>query len=207
MVISNPYILGLLIAAVVIAIVHLAERHLIRRPFWRKVVMYPADHAVAGERVLKYVDVVAADPALSDDQIVVELVRQEVPALDAELIVRFVPMAFAWTVLRKMGVSSFPSSFVVFDRNERPVEMPLAREHYFASALVVADGVVGGGFSDRVTRTTFEAIFTRSAEMDAANQMLAAGKQLAGSKIMPPALLGLPAEQIRDARRRAGEQM
>jgi len=194
--ISNPHILGLLGAAVIIAIIHLAEKYLIRRPFWRKSVMYPADHAVASERVLKFVDIVAANHDLSDDQIVEALVQQEVPKLDSELLVRFVSMAFTWVLLRKMGVNSFPSSFIVFDKRDRPVELPIAREHYFASALVIADNVVNHGFSDRITRPTFEAIIARSAEMDSANKVLAAGKELAGSKILSPALLGLSAEEI-----------
>jgi hypothetical protein len=58
------------------------------------------------------------------------------------------------------------------------------------------------GFSDRITRPTFEAIITRSAEMDSANKVLAAGKELAGGKILPPALLGLSAEEM-TARRAA----
>ena len=95
------------------------------------------------------------------------------PKLDSELLVRFVPMAFTWMVLRKLGVSSFPSSFIVFDQRERPVELPIAREHYFASALVIADDVVNHGFSNRITRATFEAIIARSAEMDSANMALA----------------------------------
>ena len=78
--------------------------------------------------------------------------------------------------------------------------MPIAREHYFASALVIADNIVHYGFSDRITRPTFEAIIRRSAEMGSANKMLAAGEELAGSKILPPALLGLSAEEIKAAR-------
>jgi hypothetical protein len=198
--ISNPYVLGLLGAAVIIAIIHLAEKYVIRQAFRRKRVMFPPDHAVASERVLKFVDVVAANHDVSDDQIVAALIQQDVPKLDSELLVRFVPMAFTWRVLREMGVTSFPSSFIVFDQRERPVEMPIAREHYFASALDIADGVVSRGFSDRITRQAFEAIITRSAEMDSANKVLAAGKGLAGSKIMPPALLGLSAEEITAAR-------
>lgn len=202
-VIDNPYILGLLGAAVIIAIIHLAEKHLIRQPFWCKSVMYPPDHALASKRVLQMVDIVAANRSIGDDEIVMALVQQDVPKLDAELLVRFVPMAFTWIVLRKMGVSSFPNSFFVLNKHEHPVEMPIAREHYFAAALMIADNLVGRGFSEQISRPTFEAIITRSAEMDSVNKALAAGKDIAGGKILPPALLGLSAEEIAAARHTA----
>ena len=199
----SPYILGFLIAGIVIVISHLAEKYLIRQPFWRKNTMFPADHATASDGVFMFIDLIANQHDLTDEAITSALVEQGISKLDAELIVRFVPMAFAWTILRKLGVSSFPSSFIVFDRQNRAIELPLAREHYFAAALGIADEVAHKGFSDRITRPTFEAIVARSAEMDSANKMLAAGKEVAGSKILPPGLLGIFAEDFDAARRRA----
>jgi hypothetical protein len=184
----KPYILlgGLLISLVV----WLAVRRRLRSR------VYPSEHGVAAERVLRLVDRIAAGPGRSDNELVGALVGEGVGKVDAELLVRFVPIAFTWAVLKKMGAVGFPSTFVVLDREGRAVEMPISREHYFTAALGVAMDVTTNGFSERVGREVFEAIIMRSAEMNAVGKMAAAGKSVAGSRVLSPTLLGITAEEI-----------
>jgi hypothetical protein len=193
----TPYILGLLLAILVIVVVRYLDRHLMHN---RGRVPYPVNHSVAAERVLRVVDLIAAAPDQSDDELVAAMVQEGAAKVDAELLVRFLPIAFSWAVFAKMGVSSFPGTFVVFDQEERPVEMPIAGEHYFTAALLIARDVTTNGFSDRISRPTFESIIARSAEMNAANNALAAGRQLAGGVLAPPVLMGITAEDISASR-------
>jgi hypothetical protein len=192
-----PYVVGGLGTILVI----LAVRYIVRRTNRRRHSRaYPASHSRASDRVLTVVDLIGERPDRSDDDIVQALVRDGVAKVDAELLVRFVPAAFTWVLLRKMGVSSFPCTFIVYDREQRPVELPIASEHYFTSALLIAYDVTTHGFSARISRAAFESVVSRSAEMAAANKALEAGEDLAGGTRGPPVLLGITAEEIAASR-------
>ena len=67
------------------------------------------------------------------------------------------------------------------------MELPLADEHYFSAALGVGYDVTTRGYTERVSKETFRAVISRSAEIGAVN-----GRSHAG----PPALIGVTAEQI-----------
>lgn len=196
----TPYLLGLLGAILVILVIYITDAYLVRRLLPLRRHAYPASHSVASQRVLRVVEMIAAEPDRSDDQFVTALVQEGIAKVDAELMIRFVPTAFTWALLRKMGVSTFPSTFVVFDKKDRPVELPIANEHYFTSALLIATDVMAHGFTDRVSKPAFESIITRSAEMDAANKALAAHGDLSDATIGPPVLIGLAAEDLRAGR-------
>ena len=95
---------------------------------------YPASHEDARERVMQVIDLIAANPAISDEELVGALVKADVGDVDAELLVRFVPVAMSFALLKLMGLNNFPSSYQVKNASGQWVEMPLANEHYFSAA-------------------------------------------------------------------------
>jgi hypothetical protein len=161
--------------------------------------VYPSSHGEAIGRVMQFIDLIAARPDLDDDGAVAALVQGGVGEIDAELLVRFVPSALAFALLKLMGLSKFPSMFRVQDNSGRWVEMPLAAEHYFSVALGVGYEVTTRGYTERISKETFRALTMRSAEIDAVNQFFEAGhtkEELAEGTLGPPTLIGITAEQI-----------
>ncbi len=168
------------------------------------VVSFPASHDDALAGVLRVVDLIADRPDRTADELVETLVRDGVGEVDAELLVRFVPVAFSFALLKLMGLSKFPSTFCVSDASGEWVEMPMAAEHYFSAALYLGYEVTTYGYTDRIRKQTFRAITMRSAEMDAVNRFLEAGhtlKDLAGGTMSRPFFVGVTAEQIVASRR------
>jgi len=161
---------------------------------------YPPSHDLAMERVLLTVNHLRSDPEIDDEILANALQNQGVPRVDAELLVLFVPIAFTWAILKKMGVSSFPSTYLVANCNDQTVELPISREHYFSTALHLAHHTTEYGYTDAVTRDGFEAIIARSAEMNAANKALREGADIAGSTVGPPYILSVTAEAIAESR-------
>ena len=164
---------------------------------------YPSSHGVALDRVMQLIDLVAARPDIDDEEVVAALVQSGVGEVDAELLVRFVPCALSFALLKLMGLSRFPSTFQVQDEAGRWVEMPLAAEHYFSAALRVGYDVTTRGYTDRINKETFRALTLRSAEMGAVNQFFKAGhtaSELAEGSLSPPTLIGVTAEQIASSR-------
>lgn len=83
------------------------------------------------------------------------------------------------------------------------MELPLAAEHYFATALAVGYDVTTRGYTERVSKAVFQTLTLRSAEMNAVNQYFVSGgtrEGLAGSTLGPPTFIGLTAEQIAASR-------
>jgi hypothetical protein len=199
-----PYIYGLLGAAVFILIVRFADKHLVQNPFWRPAPSaYPASHEVAAKRVLAAVDLMATQPAPATSEVVASLVQSGAPKIDAELLVFLVPIAFSWAFFRKLGASSFPGTFFVFDKISRPVELPLAREHYFTTALQMACDLLNEGLSTRISKEGSQSVLMRSAEMEAFNKALASGKDmsnLARAEFRPPISIGITAEELKESR-------
>lgn len=169
-------------------------------------VAYPSSHGEALERVMQLIDLIASRPDLDDEDAVAALVHGGVGEVDAELLVRFVPSALSFALLKRVGLSKFPSTFQVRDHPGRWVEMPLAAEHYFTAALGVGYEVTTRGYTERVSEETFRALTLRSAEMNALNKFFEAGntaEELAGATLGPPTLIGVTAEQIAASRRTA----
>jgi hypothetical protein len=165
--------------------------------------LYPTSHADAVAKVLHVVDLIAARPDSDDAEIVAALVRDGVGEVDAELLVRFVPCAFMFALLKRMGVSQFPGTFFVYNSRGDPVEMALAEEHYFAAALGLAHEVTTRGYNEQISKETFQAVTRRSAEMAAVNKALAAGhtvEELAAARLRPPMFFGVTAEQVAASR-------
>jgi len=164
-----------------------------------KPAVYPASHGEALDRVMRVIDLIAARPEISDEEAVSALMRDGIGEVDAELLIRFVPSALSFALLNFMGLSKFPSTFQVQDGAGRWVELPLAVEHYFSSALGVGCDVTTRGYTERISKAAFQAVTMRSAEMNAVSNYFEAGgtrEGLAGSTLGPPTIIGVTAEQI-----------
>jgi hypothetical protein len=73
------------------------------------------------------------------------------------------------------------------------VELRLANEHYFSAALGVGQDVTTRGYTERVSKETFQAVVSRSAEIRPVNQYLTSGgtrERLIGATLGAPALMG-----------------
>jgi hypothetical protein len=161
--------------------------------------VYPPSHEKVLERVMRVIDLIAARPNISEEELVAALSRDGVDEVDAELLVRFVPCAFAFAFLKFMGLSKLPSAYQVRNAAEQWVELPLAAEHYFLVALGIGCEVTTCGYTEQISKRVFEAVLLRSAEMNVVNQYFKTGgtpEGLASSTLGPPTLIGITAEQI-----------
>ena len=104
---------------------------------------------------------------------------------DAEKLCCFVPSAFAWVILKRMGVESFPNVYIASDALGGDVEVQISAEHFFTAALDWAYSTLESGWDEHLPRSTFELIIQRSAEMGAANKALEAGTNLSGARMQP----------------------
>lgn len=164
---------------------------------------YPASHEEALSRVMQVVDLIAAQPDISDADAVAALVHEGVGEVDAELLVRFVPCGMSFALLKLLGVTKFPSTFQVQDGSGGWVELPLAAEHYFCTALAIGYDGTNRGYTDRITKEVFTAVTIRSAEMNAVNNYFESGgtrEGLAESTLGPPTFIGITKEQITASR-------
>src|SRR5262249_54458641 len=118
--------------------------------------VYPASHEEALERVMRVIDLIAARPDISDEEVVAALVRDGIGEVDAELLIRFVPCALSFALLKLMGLSKFPSTYQVQDRAGQWVELPLAAEHYFSAALGVGYDITTSGYTERISKAAFQ---------------------------------------------------
>ena len=160
---------------------------------------YPASHDDALSRVMAVVDLIAAQPDISGEDVAAALVREGIGEVDAELLVRFVPCGMSFALLKLLGVTNFPSAFQVQNGSGGWVELPLAAEHYFSAALDLGYDVTTRGYTERITKEVFTAVVLRSAEMNVINQYFESGgtrEGLAASTLGPPTFIGITAEQI-----------
>jgi hypothetical protein len=153
---------------------------------------------------MRVIELIAGRPDIPDEEAVAALVKDGISDVDAELLIRFVPCALSFALLKRMGPSNFPSTYQVQDSAGHWVEFPLAAEHYFTAALGVGYEVITHGYTERVNKEVFQAVTIRSAEMNAVNQYFECGgtrEGLAGGTLGPPTLIGITAEQIAVSRR------
>lgn len=165
--------------------------------------MYPISHGDALERVMRVIDLIATRPDISDQDAVAALVLDGIGKVDAELLLWFVPCALSFALLKLMGVSKFPSAYLVQGSSGQWVELPLANEHYFSAALGIGYDVTTRGYTERISKAVFQAVTLRSAEMAAINQYFESGgtrEGLVGCTIGPPTFIGLMVEQIAGSR-------
>ena len=152
---------------------------------------------------MSVIDLIAAQPETPDEFVVATLMQDGVGKVDAELLVRLVPCALTFALAKLMGVSSFPSTYCVYNAADQLAELPLAEEHYFTAALGVGYEITTHGYTERISKEVFRHITLRSAEMDAINKFFKAGhsvKDLVGSCLRTPILPGVTAEEIDGSR-------
>ncbi len=137
------------------------------------------------DAVLVVADIIARSPTISELELVAALENNGFSHLHAEKLCAFVPSAFAWALLRRMGLRSFPSYYLAFDAFGREAQLPIAEEPYFNAALQVASETLEKGWSSVLTRETFECVVNRSAELKAANKLLNSGESLPNAKVLP----------------------
>jgi hypothetical protein len=165
--------------------------------------VYPSSHEEALERVMQVIDLIGARPEITDQDAVAALVGDGIGQVDAELLVRFVPVALSFALLKLMGLSNFPSTYQVQNSAGQWVELKLANEHYFSAALGVGYDVTTRGYTQRVSKAVFQAAIQRSAEMNVVNQYFQSGgtpEGLTGATLGPPTFIGVTAEQIAASR-------
>lgn len=158
--------------------------------------LYPSDHHVAERGVAQFIEIMAQHPTADDDAFVEMLVGKGVQPLDAELLLAFVPSAFAWTLFKKMGLQKFPNTFFICDEHEHHQEYGLSSQHYFAAALNLAWNVVTHGYTAFINKSVFQAIATRSAELNATNSALNAGERVEDLTLLPLTLYRIDGQQF-----------
>jgi hypothetical protein len=138
-------------------------------------------------------------PAKSEPEIVEQLIAMGHSSVHAEKLNAFVPSAFAWALLKRMGVSGFPNHYIALANDGREEQLQLAQEHLFTAALHLAYETLENGWTESFSRQTFETVISRSAEMSAANKALNSGESLAGASLHPLRVFRFSAEAAREA--------
>jgi len=107
----------------------------------------------------------------------------------------FVPIAFAWPVLRRIGVETFPTTYRVGTRDEKKIELPLADEPYFAIAHEIAKQAMADGASGDMSLAQYQAVVRRSGEWQAVSAALAQNISIKGGTLGSPLILRLTADE------------
>uniref|UniRef100_UPI001E4E2200 hypothetical protein n=1 Tax=Pelomonas sp. KK5 TaxID=1855730 RepID=UPI001E4E2200 len=152
-------------------------------------------HESAMQAVHDALRVLASAPEASEDAIVNRLTELGYSVAHAEKLNVFVPSAFAWALLRRMGVAGFPNHYIALDARGAEVNVPIETEHYFTAALTLAFNTLEGGWSDELSREQFQMIIARSADMNAANAALNSGASIAGATLEPLRVFRFSAEE------------
>jgi hypothetical protein len=150
-----------------------------------------AEHRLAVVAAVKTAQLIAQYPDASDEELIAKIKALGVSEVEAYKLCFFIPSAFTWALLKKMGLTSFPSTYIVEEVNGEETELPIAGEHYFTAALSIAVETVENGWSEEMPRTCFEKVIGRSPEMGALNKFLAAGHALSDAKLLPLRLYGM----------------
>ncbi|MBV6289408.1 hypothetical protein [Pseudomonas aegrilactucae] len=155
---------------------------------------HETEHACALAGVMDALPLLADD--LDEDDVAAALQQQGYSRRDAEKLTMFVPSAFSWVVLKRLGLESLPSHFTAYDQDDNAVRIPVAGQHYFTAALTLAYNTFENGWSTAVPRHTFECVAGRSSEMNAANKVLDKEGSLEGAEINTVELFRLSAEEL-----------
>lgn len=155
---------------------------------------HETDHACALAGVMDALPLLADD--LDEDDVAAALQHQGYSRRDAEKLTMFVPSAFSWVVLKRLGLKSLPNHFTAYDEGDNAVKIPVAGQHYFTAALTLAYDTFENGWSTAVPRHTFECVAGRSSEMNAANKVLDKEGSLEGAEINTVELFRLSAEEL-----------
>lgn len=155
---------------------------------------HETDHACALAGVMDALPLLADD--LDEADVAAALQQQGYSRRDAEKLTMFVPSAFAWVVLKRLGLKSLPNHFTAYDEDDNAVKIPVAGQHYFTAALTLAYNTFENGWSAALPRSTYERVAGRSSEMNAANQVLETDGSVEGATISTVELFRLSAEEL-----------
>jgi hypothetical protein len=151
-------------------------------------------HEQARSAVLTVVNTISKSPRLDELVLVSALEAQGFSHVHAEKLCIFVPSAFAWALLKRMGLQSFPSHYVALNGFGAEVELPVAREHYLTAALELGFETLERGWTPDLTKEKFTAVLLRSAEYGALDKLLKSGKSVADAKLLPLRVFRISAE-------------
>jgi hypothetical protein len=169
---------------------------------WWSATPYPEDQELARTRVRRVIDIIAARLDISDAEVVAQLVAEGVGAVDAQLLVWFVPCAVSIPVLKQMGLATFQYAYLVKTASGRVILRPLEPERYFTSALEWVDRLLALAPEARpLSLDAFWALVRRSPLFDAAERLKASsGPEALRGAAAGPLVLGITAEQIAASR-------
>lgn len=177
-----------------VAVIAVADALLLRRTLSETEVFKIIDHHVVEATIL-----VAVESFLeyeNGEQIYSSLTARFGDEVIAKKLYVFVPIGFGWALLRKMGVSSFPDDFFIFDEKGEKVEAKIANQHFFTAALGIAQNTIEFGYAPPITKAVFTAIIAHSADVMAANKALYRGADISGSSVLPPTVYDLTVEEL-----------
>ena len=157
------------------------------------------DHNTALASVLEVVRLVESAPDSTEEELVEKLKACGFSDIHAEKLAMFVPSAFAWALLQRVGPPAFPCHYIVLDQNRSEVELPIAQEHFFTAALDLAYRTLETGWSKMLSKAAFDLVLRRSAEIGAANQLLTAGEELKDASLLPLRLFRISAEAANES--------
>ena len=80
-------------------------------------------HTEARNASLAVVNIVARSPKISELELVAALEGEGFSHLHAEKLCVFVPSAFAWALLKRMGLQSFPNHYLALDSFGKEVQL------------------------------------------------------------------------------------
>lgn len=107
----------------------------------------------------------------------------------ANRLATWIPEVFGLVLVSHLGKVHLPKSFSAKSATGNWQELDLSLEPIFGSALPLAAAMFHSG-----PRDVFENLATRSAVVNAANNLLNAGSHIDGATLSGPALIGIPAE-------------
>lgn len=145
------------------------------------------------------IDILSMNEGISEDELSRRLQDKGYSFASAEKLTVFVPSAFAWPVLKRLGLATFPDHFTAKNAAGEEVEIYIADQHYFTAALQLAFSTLENGWSESITRSTYERIAARSAEMNIVNRVYSEGGSVAGATLNPLLLGRISAESALDS--------
>jgi len=141
-------------------------------------------------------DVIATTEAMAacieagEDSVVRHLVGQGYSQLRAEVLLVFVPLGLARSLIRRLPVSSpleLPDRAIIFDANQNEYSVPLCDVPEFVAALELGEETFRTGIIPRAQFSNS----CHSVELNLINQMLDAGTEISGAVFSPSFLLRL----------------
>ncbi len=128
------------------------------------------------------------------DEAVVNLTKDGFSELAAGLRADLISMAFGWCLLKKMGVTKFPSEINMSDTGEK---VKVSDSHIFTTALSLAYDVFENGYTDIFSKRVVEMLVSQSAEVNALNKALNSTPELDLSEVtLSSSLFGFTAKEF-----------